>query len=39
MNKGELPTRSAAGITWKVMTDTQEMTTRSGRYTLRPTAA
>ena len=33
MDKGELPTRSAEGITWKVVTDTQEMTTRSGHYT------
>jgi hypothetical protein len=39
MNKGKLPTRSAVGLTWEVVTDTQEMTTRSGRYTLRPTAA
>jgi hypothetical protein len=38
MDKGELPTRSAEGMTW-VVTDTQEMTTRSGHYTLRPTAA
>jgi hypothetical protein len=33
MDKGELPTRSAVGITWEVVTDTQEMTTRSGHYT------
>jgi hypothetical protein len=39
MNKGELPTRSAVGLTWEVVTDTQEMTTRSGRYTLRAKAA
>jgi hypothetical protein len=32
MDKGELPTRSAVGITWEVVTDTQEMTTRSGHY-------
>ena len=30
---GELPTRSAVGITWGVVTDTQEMTIRSGHYT------
>ena len=32
-HKGELPTRSAVGITWEVVTDMQEMTTRSGHYT------
>jgi hypothetical protein len=33
IDKGELPTRSAVGITWELVTDTQEMTTRSGHYT------
>jgi hypothetical protein len=33
IDKGELPTRSALGITWEVVTDKQEMTTRSGHYT------
>jgi hypothetical protein len=33
MDKGELPTRSAGGITWEVVTDMQEMITRSGHYT------
>jgi hypothetical protein len=33
MDKGELPTRSAVARTWEVVTDTQEMTTRSGHYT------
>ncbi len=33
MDKGELSTRSAVGIPWEVVTDTQEMTTRSGHYT------
>jgi hypothetical protein len=33
MDKGELPTRSAAGITWEVVTDMHDMTTRSGHYT------
>jgi hypothetical protein len=33
MDKGELPTRSAVGIPWEVVTDMDEMTTRSGHYT------
>ena len=33
MDKGELPTRSAGGITWEVATDMHEMTTRGGHYT------
>jgi hypothetical protein len=33
MDKGELPTRSAVGIPWEVVTDMNEMTTRSGHYT------
>jgi hypothetical protein len=36
MNKGELPTRSAVGLTWEVVTDMREMTTRSGRYDAAP---
>jgi hypothetical protein len=32
MDKGELPTRSAVGMTWEVVTDMQEMTIRSGHY-------
>jgi hypothetical protein len=32
-DKGELPMRSAVGITWEVVTNMQEMTTRSGHYT------
>jgi hypothetical protein len=39
MDKSELPTRSAVGLTWELVTDTQEMTTRGGHYTLRLTAA
>ena len=33
MDKGELPTRSAAGVPWEVVTDKDEMTARSGHYT------
>jgi hypothetical protein len=33
MGRGELPTRSARGMTWEVVTDMQEMTIRSGHYT------
>ena len=33
MDKGELPTRSAVGIPWEVVTDVDEMITRSGHYT------
>jgi hypothetical protein len=33
MDRGELPTRSAVGMTWEVVTDMQEMTIRSGHYT------
>jgi hypothetical protein len=33
MDKGERPTGSAVGIPWEVVTNVQEMTTRSGHYT------
>ena len=33
MDKGELPARSAVGINWEVVTDTQQMTSRSAHYT------
>jgi hypothetical protein len=33
MDKGELPTRSAAGVPWEVVTDRDEMTARGGHYT------
>lgn len=32
-HKGELPTRSAVGVPWEVVTDMDEMRTRSGHYT------
>ena len=33
IDKGELPTRSAEGTPWEVVTDMQDMTARSGHYT------
>jgi hypothetical protein len=32
MDQGELPARSAVGINWEVVTDMQQMTSRSGHY-------
>jgi hypothetical protein len=33
IDKGRLPTRSGVGVTWGVVTATQEMTIRGGHYT------
>lgn len=33
MHGGELPTRSAAGVPWEIVTDMDEMTARSSHYT------